>query len=155
MSKELEERPPVLLICRAIIIDNREGLKILLIQRSADDEYRPNRWEFPGGKVDRGNDLVSAIDQEIGEETGLKCRPINRLAHVDAKILCEGRYKGFLYVGITGIYTKEGGTERLSREHQDSNWLTIEKVLNCDPTEETREAFLVLLPLVINYLKAL
>lgn len=30
----------------------------------------PNRWEFPGGKVEKGEDIFTALEREIKEELG-------------------------------------------------------------------------------------
>jgi 8-oxo-dGTP diphosphatase len=46
----------------------REG-RILLSQRRP-DQALPNCWEFPGGKVEPGEDPVVALVREIDEELG-------------------------------------------------------------------------------------
>ncbi len=54
----------------AAIIEN-ENNEILCALRSSDMSI-PNTWEFPGGKVEEGEDLYSAVVREIDEE--LDCR---------------------------------------------------------------------------------
>ena len=63
---------------KSMIIYNR---KVLLIQR-ADGE---NKWEFPGGQVEFGEDLEIALLREIKEETGLESICIGKLLY--AKIV--------------------------------------------------------------------
>ena len=47
----------------AAIIENEEN-EILCALRSPEMSI-PNMWEFPGGKVEKGEDLYSAIEREI------------------------------------------------------------------------------------------
>jgi 8-oxo-dGTP pyrophosphatase MutT (NUDIX family) len=54
------------------------GGKVLIVQRAACDNYLPNIWEVPGGKVDVGEDLIMGFHREMFEETGLKNLQIKR-----------------------------------------------------------------------------
>lgn len=54
----------------AAIIEN-ENNEILCALRSPEMAL-PNMWEFPGGKVEQGEDIYSALKREIEEE--LECR---------------------------------------------------------------------------------
>jgi 8-oxo-dGTP diphosphatase len=54
----------------AAIIENDQN-EILCALRSPDMPM-PNMWEFPGGKVEQGEDLYSALKREIDEELGCK-----------------------------------------------------------------------------------
>ena len=47
----------------------REAGRVLLSRRRA-DQAMPNRWEFPGGKVERGEDPEAALIREVREELG-------------------------------------------------------------------------------------
>ncbi len=53
----------------AAIIENEQH-EILCALRSPVMSI-PNRWEFPGGKVENGEDIYSALKREISEELGL------------------------------------------------------------------------------------
>lgn len=55
----MSEGANVLLVTRAVIHDND---RILLMQRSMDDSYRPGFWELPGGKVDADEELDAGLD---------------------------------------------------------------------------------------------
>ncbi|MFJ7829479.1 (deoxy)nucleoside triphosphate pyrophosphohydrolase [Peribacillus sp. NPDC097284] len=54
----------------AAIIENEKN-EILCALRSPDMSI-PNMWEFPGGKVEKGEDAFSALIREIDEE--LQCK---------------------------------------------------------------------------------
>jgi len=55
--------------------------KILATQR-AKDKPLPLVWEFPGGKVDKGESTEIALRREIIEELGLKLGELTRLPTV-------------------------------------------------------------------------
>lgn len=44
---------------------------ILLLQRKDDLPMWDKKWEFPGGKIEKGESAHDAIRREIAEETGL------------------------------------------------------------------------------------
>lgn len=56
---------PIPVVCALI---EREG-RLLLAQRPA-HKHLPLKWEFPGGKVELGEDPAAAIIREIREELG-------------------------------------------------------------------------------------
>lgn len=56
---------PVPVVCALIERDGR----LLLAQRPV-DKHLPRKWEFPGGKVEPGEDSATAIVREIREELG-------------------------------------------------------------------------------------
>lgn len=58
---------PTLLVAAAII--EHDG-KILLARRRADAHY-PLFWEFPGGKVEQGEDPKDCVVREIREELAI------------------------------------------------------------------------------------
>jgi 8-oxo-dGTP diphosphatase len=50
----------------------REG-RVLICQRRRDDSH-PLKWEFPGGKVEPGEDPRAALERELREELGIEAR---------------------------------------------------------------------------------
>ena len=48
--------------------------KVLIARRSSGDENVMGKWEFPGGKVEHGEDEAHAIEREIEEEFELKIK---------------------------------------------------------------------------------
>ncbi len=56
----------------------------VLLSRRANDAHQGGLWEFPGGKVDSGEDVQSALRREIDEELGVvveSARPLIRVPH--------------------------------------------------------------------------
>ena len=51
--------------------------KILITQRGDENYY--GKWEFPGGKVKKGENIFSSIQREIMEELNLYVEPIKKI----------------------------------------------------------------------------
>ena len=51
----------------------RDGARVLVSRRRA-DQPMPLLWEFPGGKVEPGEDPVAALAREVREELGCGVR---------------------------------------------------------------------------------
>lgn len=69
MSAPSDSKPPVPVVCAVI---ERDG-HVLVAQRPA-HKLLPLKWEFPGGKVEPGEDPAAAIIREIREELGCDIR---------------------------------------------------------------------------------
>jgi ADP-ribose pyrophosphatase YjhB (NUDIX family) len=65
------------LVVVAVVL-NREKNKVLLLQRN--EEPGKGLWAFPGGYVERGQDLFETIKNEVKEETGLSVK-VNKIIH--------------------------------------------------------------------------
>ncbi len=63
-------RRPVIRVAAALIV--REG-RILIGQRMKDDSHGL-KWEFPGGKIERGESTPDALARELEEELGIQAR---------------------------------------------------------------------------------
>ncbi len=65
-------------VVAAVII---KGNKILITQRK-EGSFMSNRWEFPGGKLDKGEKLEEGLEREILEELGVKIK-VGKLFHTN------------------------------------------------------------------------
>lgn len=64
------------LAVKAFII--KDG-KILLLQRIADSPTRPGTWDFPGGRLEIGENPFEGVQREIKEETSLDIEIVSPL----------------------------------------------------------------------------
>jgi len=118
-------RSKILLVLRAII---KKDESLLLIQRASDDSWNPNKWEFPGGKVDFGEDLNESLRREIKEETGLDITIKEPLFFWDEP-MNKDKYKGLRHVNLFFECSVALNSKvKLSNEHQDFKWLKIEDI---------------------------
>ena len=142
MVNKGETRPRVVLVNRAVIINEKR--RLLLLRRTSRDRWAAGKWEFPGGKLDEGQDVSNALEREVLEEAGLVVLPVNRLVYYESRILTDGPYAGLPYISLVGLTKIEGGQVKLSSEHEDFVWVDFETALGYDLTEVTRKALLVL-----------
>jgi len=61
--------------------------KVLIAQRRQDDSMG-GLWEFPGGRVDKGETPDECIVRELREELGVQAKPLRLL---DAMVVSGGR----------------------------------------------------------------
>ena len=103
----------------AAVIEN-ENNEILCALRSPIMTL-PNMWEFPGGKVEEGESLYTAIEREIKEE--LKCS-IKAI-----EIIGENRHEyEKIIVNLTAIKCNLVEGEPVADEHSKLIYLNIENL---------------------------
>ncbi|MFD1006878.1 MULTISPECIES: 8-oxo-dGTP diphosphatase MutT [Oceanisphaera] len=64
------------------VIENSRG-EIFICRRGA-SQHQANKWEFPGGKVEAGENVAQALARELAEEAGIvvqACQPLMQIEH--------------------------------------------------------------------------
>lgn len=90
--------------------------KVLLVQR----RFPPLVWSPPGGFPDEGEKLITAVEREVFEESGVRCKAI---AQVD-KIIVE-EFDSELTVFACRYFS---GELRCSYESKDIGWFEIDNL---------------------------
>ncbi|WP_035347316.1 (deoxy)nucleoside triphosphate pyrophosphohydrolase [Halalkalibacter hemicellulosilyticus] len=103
----------------AAIIENDDN-EIMCALRSPDMAI-PNMWEFPGGKVEKGEDLFTALKREIDEE--LQCQ----IETLDVFNDHTHEYETFI-INLISIKAKIVGGTPLASEHSKLIWLKRENL---------------------------
>lgn len=103
----------------AAIIENHNS-EILCALRSPDMSM-PNMWEFPGGKIEKNENIYTAVEREIDEELNCKVKT--------EPIVYESNHEyDTFYIQLYGIKCKIiEGTPRMS-EHSKFIWLKRENL---------------------------
>lgn len=125
---------PFVLAVKAVILD--EQRRCLLIRRSAHNRSFVGCWEWPGGKVDPGEEVARAVARETREETGLDIELTGvagathfQIPKVNVVLLCmEAR--------VTG------GKLRLSDEHDEAAWVPLGDLPGLQLAAEIRDFML-------------
>ena len=104
-------------------IDYRDG-KIFIAKRQMVGDMG-GRWEFPGGKIEDGEDLETAVIREMQEEFGVT-------VSVGQKITSGSfthRNKPCTLDVLEIHFPHDGMTERFTlTEHTDYNWVKLEEI---------------------------
>lgn len=108
--------------------------RMLLLQRNA------GTWEPPAGRLATGEDFESGASRELYEETGLSLAPDRMLATwVGPRPGGDGLLASVIYASRAPA--EAGRAVRLSDEHLDHRWATIEEWLSL-PSWWSRENIL-------------
>jgi A/G-specific adenine glycosylase len=95
----------------------------VLITRRAEQGMLGGLWEFPGGKVRRGEKAADACRREILEETGLR-------VDVDARIARVKHVYSHLEVMIDVFHCRYLGGSVVLDGPTDHRWITLEETAN-------------------------
>ena len=104
-------------------IIKQDGL-ILAAQRSASMSL-PLKWEFPGGKIDKGESPEECLQRELVEELGIQVRVGKRLPAT------THRYPTFSVTLHPFVCSIDSG-EIVLHEHAAITWLPPEKLHTLD-----------------------
>jgi 8-oxo-dGTP diphosphatase len=100
--------------------------KILCVQRGENKyEYISNKYEFPGGKIEKGESLKETVIREIKEELNMVIKP------EEPFITVTHQYPHFLLTMHTFICSCDDPKVNLT-EHLDYKWLETDDLKNMD-----------------------
>jgi 8-oxo-dGTP pyrophosphatase MutT (NUDIX family) len=128
--------------------------QILLLRRSPDAEYMPNRLCLPGGHVESGSSLHENAYRELEEETGI-------IAHILTKAenwtfsngeACTTIFVCFEYIEANGKIYRNAIIDRIPRitfsEHSDYMFVSVAQLFSPEVSDQ-------LMPEMINYLSSI
>lgn len=125
-------------------IDYRNN-KIFIAKRAQKGDMG-GRWEFPGGKIEEGEDFTTAIKREMNEEFGVD---VQVLEPITESTFYHKEKKCYLYVFF--IKFEHDGIEKpfTLTEHTDYKWVDPDEIQNLDFVDSD----LSVLPAVLESIK--
>lgn len=85
-------------------------------------------WEIPGGYVNIGEDLITALQREVKEETGIDIS-VGQLAGIHQNVQVESPEIPTKVI-FDFMAKMKGGQLKTSHEHIDVGWFARDEVLN-------------------------
>jgi 8-oxo-dGTP diphosphatase len=110
----------------AALVDDRR--RVLVAQRGSGP--LAGLWEFPGGKVERGEDDLAALVRECREELGVHVVPEAFLGEVPLDGVVAGGAPGASTLRLW--WGRVVGGELVAHEHHELRWLPAEELEDLD-----------------------
>lgn len=112
------------LVQKAII---KKDNKFLIVLRSPNAKFFPEHWDFPGGKLEPGEELFVGIEREVIEETSLKIKALEIIGTYEIDLELKGEKIPQRFI----VYSTDivSGDVKISNEHLDFKWSTKEEIL--------------------------
>ncbi len=127
----------------AVSVTRDEAGNVLLAQRTDDEIPDANgKWEFPGGKIEFGEDPVAAVIRETKEETGLDVEVEYLLPHVYTNIWRNTEGTDYHVIILAYVCNVIGGSlnkDLVPDEIKDLRFLSPEEISNLPTLTKTNE----------------
>ena len=138
--------PNQIVSTRAIIENSGE---IALLQRISTGEFK-GAWELPGGKLDIGDTIQSAIFREVQEETGLEVEFLNsNPVFIEKRDILDGKHRGIPYRAYGFVAMADQRDIRTNPdEHVDYVWVHPDEATELPLTRTSAAAIRILRPLL-------
>ena len=101
------------------------GDKFLILKRSTNSQGQSGFWEFPGGRLEFGENAKEGLKREIFEETGLQ---IDVAFPIGSWEIIKNDSSHIL--GLTFLARTDNYNVVLSEEHTQFQWINKEEISN-------------------------
>lgn len=113
-----------------ILLKNRDG-KFLLLQRNPIKYPEVGaKWDIVGGRINPGLSLLENLKREVMEEAGLEIVGDPKLILAQDILKTDKHVVRLTYIG------EAVGEVKLSEEHSEFRWLSIEEFSKLEPMDK-------------------
>ena len=113
-------------VVAGIVVRNSQVLCVKRNQNNTD--YNSGKWEFPGGKLEKEESLISGLKRELDEELSINIRDPKFFMTVSHRY---PDYEIIMHVFICSIQS----SQIILRDHSDYLWLTKENLIELNWSE--------------------
>ncbi len=110
------------------VIKNKKQDQFLIVKRSKKEIAYPSKWAFPGGKVEKGEDVLTTLKREVLEEVGLNIED----HHEYLKDYTFIRPDGHNVVGFAFTVQAKEENVTLSEDFEDFAWIVSSELSKYD-----------------------
>jgi len=110
--------------CGAIVANDKD--EILLVKRSLSSRHEPGTWSRPGGKIEFGETIESALAREILEETGIQIQAIEFL-EVSQSVDPENDFH-WISLGYFAWYSSGTARNMEPDRHDEVAWFPLDQL---------------------------
>ncbi|RCU43218.1 (deoxy)nucleoside triphosphate pyrophosphohydrolase [Corallincola holothuriorum] len=103
----------------AAVIENENGE--WLIAKRPKHKTRGGYWEFPGGKIEAGEEAQTALKREISEELGIRISII-------AKLTNQLHHYPDISIELSSYLCKAGSEAPHPHEHTAIEWVSLSNI---------------------------
>ena len=121
MRKQMKTLRVVAAIIKAV---NDKGENIIFATQRGYGELKGG-WEFPGGKIEDGENPEDALKREIMEELGIEIKVGDMIDTI------EYAYPSF-HLSMDCFFAEIVSGDLVLKEHEDAKWLTKEELDTVD-----------------------
>lgn len=113
-----------------ILLKNKEGKYLALCRSKIKYPEVGAKWDIAGGRIDAGTNLFENLQREVMEETGLTIIGEPKLLTAQDILKPDKHIIRLTYLG------EADGEVKLSDEHSEYRWLTLEELNNLEPMDK-------------------
>jgi len=137
MDKKIEK---LFVAVKAFIVKDGKVL-ILSESRKKDTGTNPGKFDFPGGKIERGEKPEMALFREVREEIGLKIEIIKPFHIEEWQPVVHGEQWQIVGVYYECRLKDNEAPVQISHEHSSFEWIEIKDYDKYDLMDQPRKAF--------------